>query len=224
MKKIGILLYPNVQPMDVIGPWEVLAMWKNILNAAVELLLVAEKPGVVDCDSQIQLTAHVDFAHCPQLDFLIVPGGRGRLVEVNNSKLISFIQQQAISCEKIISVCTGTFLLQQAGLLENQCCTTYWRALPELKKLQSNNIVEERIVKNAKLWLAGGVTSGIDLALALIQEITDTETAGKVQLLLEYFPNHQVYATPTTAATLPPYNHTETKEVADYMQPQLKRK
>lgn len=204
-KNLGILLYENVQPIDVIGPWEVFSFWKYILDAPLNMYLISEQGGFVPCDNGIVLKADHKFDDCPQLDYLIVPGGRGRVTQVNNAKLIGFIKKQAVNSQYILSVCTGMFLLHKAGLLQDKSATTYWRALPELKKYSEVHVREERIVKSARVWTSGGVTSGIDLALEFIAEIAGKETAGKVQLLLEYFPKDIAYCSLNTANALPPY-------------------
>lgn len=191
--------------MDVIGPWEVFATWKSVLNAPLEMLLVAEQGGSIVCSNDITLKAHTDFAHCPALDYLIVPGGRGRLTQADNPVLKQFIQQQAGSCKKILSVCTGAFILYHAGILKDEKITTYWRALPELKSLDNVHVQEQRVVKSGKIWASGGISSGIDLALELIAELAGDDTAGKVQLLFEYFPEGKCYTTLETINALPPY-------------------
>lgn len=205
-KQVGVLLYDEAQPMDIIGPWEVFSFWKGISPTPFDMHLISEKGQLVQCDNGITLKAHYDFEHAPKLDYLIVPGGRGRHKEVHNPALLAFIQKQAKECEYILSVCTGMFLLYSAGILKSQSVTTYWRALPEAKQFQDVHIEEKRIVKNEKIWMSGGVTSGIDLALEFIAETAGKEAAGKVQLLLEYFPQGKWYATAGMAANLPPYN------------------
>lgn len=204
-RKFGILIYKNAQPMDVIGPWEVLATWKNILKAPIHLYLIGETAGTVALDNGIALNAQVDFDHCPPLDFMLVPGGVGRIAQMENQNLIGFIRKQAERCELILSVCTGMFLLAKAGLLDGKEAATYWRAIPEFKKLTNVKVKEERIVKSGKVWTSGGITSGIDLALACIEELGGKEAAGQVQLLLEYFPIEKLYCSSKTAASLPPH-------------------
>ncbi len=202
---LGMLLYPNVQPIDVIGPWEVFSTWKTVLNAPVDLHLISENGSFVQCDNGIVLKADLDFDHCPQLDYLIIPGGRGRATQINNEKILAFIRKQAAHCQYIISVCTGAFLLYQAGVLKDESITTYWRALPELLALKDIHVKEERVVQSGKIWASGGLSSGIDLALAIIAQVAGKETAGQVQLLFEYFPTDTLYASLDTAATLPSY-------------------
>lgn len=205
-RKFGFLIYENAKPLDVIGPWEVFSLWKTVLQAPIELILIAEHEGLIHLDSQITLKAHKSFVDAPKLDYLLVPGGRGRTQQVKNEKLLHFLREKERECDYVLSVCTGMFLLAAAGLLKNQPVTTYWRALPELRQNPDLHLIEKRIVKKGKFWTAGGITSGIDLALDFIAEIGGKETAGKVQLLLEYFPEQKIYCDLQTAEQLPPYS------------------
>jgi cyclohexyl-isocyanide hydratase len=226
-KNIGFLIYDDVQPMDVIGPWEVFSFWKNILLAPVNLYLIAEKSAMVSCDSGICLQAHCDFNDAPKLNYLVVPGGRGRIKQMHNERLIAFIKNQAAQCEYILSVCTGMFLLSSAGVLKNKSVATYWRAMPELKKELGVHVAQSRIVKDGSIWTSGGVSSGIDLALAFIAEIAGVETAGKVQLLLEYFPDNQLYCSEQTVNTLPPYGgeyKNTIEDLPDYIKQYIRGK
>ena len=217
VKKLGLVLYENVQPMDVIGPWEVLAMWKKVLAAPIELYLVSEKGGLVKCDDDIILSAHCAFNDCPDLDYLIVPGGRGRREQVDNERLIAFIQAKAKAADKTISVCTGMFLLHRAGLLRNKPVTTYWRALSELRSFKDIDVEEERVVKSGNIWTSGGVSSGIDLAFELIAEIAGKEEAGRVQLIFEYFPKRTIYCNLQSSKSLPPYYDIEEPVPSKYI-------
>lgn len=205
-QKVGVLIYEQVQPMDFIGPWEVFAIWQNILEAPIELYLISEKGGLVNCDDNLTIQSHYSFSQTPPLDYLVVPGGRGRLKEVNNPALIKFIQTQYPNLNYLLSICTGMFLVHQAKVVESADVTTYWRAIPEVKAFNDVNVIGNRVVKNKKIWFAGGISSGIDLALELIAEIAGKEIAGQVQLLFEYFPSDLTYANKETAKLLPPYN------------------
>jgi len=220
---IGIVIYENVQPMDVLGPWEVLSFWKNILQAPVEMSLISENGSYVQCANDIILKAHFDFNNAPQLDYFIIPGGPGRNVQVNNEKMISFIKKQAQNARLILSICTGTFLLHKAGVLKHKSATTYWRAIPELQSFKDINIVEERIVKDSRVWSSGGVSSGIDLAFELIAEIAGQETAGEVQLLFEYFPRNKCFASMKSVDSLPPYTSKEKAYLPKYIKEALKK-
>lgn len=206
MSNIGIVIYENVQPMDVMGPWEVLSFWKNVLHAPVNMYLISENGSYVQCANDIILKAHLDFNSAPQIDYLIIPGGLGRRTQIYNANTIAFIESQAKNTKYILSICTGIFLLHKAGLLKDRSVTTYWRAMPELRSFSDVHVVEKRVVKDGKVWSSGGISSGIDLALELIADIAGNETAGKVQLLFEYFPKGTLFANLNTAAELPPYD------------------
>ncbi|HAT8179684.1 TPA: DJ-1/PfpI family protein [Legionella pneumophila] len=208
-KKLGVLIYDKVQPMDVIGPWEVFATWKTILDAPIDMFLVAETSNEVCCANQIILKPHCTFNNSPQFDYLLVPGGVGRLEQVNNPNLISFLKKQAQNSEYLLSVCTGAFLLHAAGLLTNHQVTTYWRAIPELKSFDDVQLVGKRIVKSDKIWTAGGISSGIDMAFEFISTIAGNDIAGKVQLLFEYFPDNKLYCQPAMVSELPSYYATK---------------
>ncbi len=216
-KTLGVLLYEDVQSMDFIGLWEVFSLWKSSLGAPLDMYLISEAGTYVQCSNEISVKAHCDFTNSPDIDYLFIPGGKGRVKEVNNKQLISFIRKQAKNAEYILSVCTGMFLLYKADLLHDIAVTTYWRALQEAKSLPGIKIVEERIVNNGKFWLAGGISSCIDLAFAFIDHIAGKEVAGKAQLLFEYFPNQQVYCTIDQADTLPPYNGGDKSQLANYI-------
>lgn len=204
-KTLGVLVYEDSQPIDFIGPWEVFSLWKSISQETIHLYLISEQGGYVSCVNDITIKTHYDFNQAPVLDYLLIPGGKGRLNEVNNPNLISFIQKQAENTQYILSVCTGMFLLYQAGLLHDLEVTTYWRALPEAKLLANIRLIEERIVKNKTIWLAGGVSSGVDLAFEFIKELEGKDTAGQVQLLYENFPSKTIYCTAMTSQLLPVY-------------------
>ena len=120
----------------------------------------------------------------------------------------------------MLTICTGTFLLYGAGLLEGKNVTTYWRAMNELKALRPINIKEKRVVKSANIWTAGGISSGIDLAFELIKEIAGKEAAGKIQLLFEYFPDQFCYCDEGMIDSLASYNNAveDVHVLPDYIQ------
>ncbi|MEN6551339.1 MAG: DJ-1/PfpI family protein, partial [Methanobacterium sp.] len=107
----GFLIFPGMEELDLVGPWEIVSLWSKFAKGPEKCLMVAENPGPVICNKGMSVNPHVTFADCPELDFLLVPGGEGTQREVENPLLIQFIAEQAEHCKAVLSVCTGTFIL-----------------------------------------------------------------------------------------------------------------
>jgi len=202
--KFGFLIFPGAEELDFAGPWEIIGMWNRYLNGP-ECLTIGQTGEIVLCAGGLKVLPDFRFEDCPQLDYLLVPGGRGTEREVGNPKLISFIKQQAAVCRLVLSVCTGVFLLQAAGFLQGKRATTHWRQLERLRQCSEVTVVEARLVHDGTIWTAAGVTAGIDLALALIADQTDEETAGRVQLGAEYYPSQARYGKAHLEPQVPTY-------------------
>lgn len=201
----GILIFPDVEELDFIGPWEMAGMWGKFFGGPGKRLIVAQSPDSVTCAKGLSVIPDVSFAQCPQLDFLLVPGGQGTRKEVDNPILVYFISEQAQQCRAILSVCTGAFLLHRAGLLSGRKITTHWNSLDRLKEFEDVTVVEERVVHDGNIWTSAGVSAGIDLMLAFIADIVDEETAGKVQFAAEYYPSARRYGTAHQTPVAPGY-------------------
>lgn len=189
----GVLIFPDVEELDFVGPWEMVRMWSQVAAEPENCVIVAEHKEPVVCAKGMAVIPHVTIDECPELDFLLVPGGLGTRREVENSRLVEFISRQADNCKAVLSVCTGAFLLHRAGLLSGRKATTHWGSMDRLRELGDVTVVEERFVKDGSIWSAAGVSAGIDMALAFIAEVAGTEVAGQVQLAAEYYPSAELY-------------------------------
>jgi transcriptional regulator GlxA family with amidase domain len=132
---VGILIFDQVEVLDVAGPFEVFSTTRLNEERRLEesspfkVILVSEKPGQVLAIGGLRLTPDVTFHNCPDLDLLMVPGGLGTRKEVNNDTLLKWIAARVVSKTKLTaSVCTGSSLLGKAGLLDGREATTHWRA------------------------------------------------------------------------------------------------
>jgi transcriptional regulator GlxA family with amidase domain len=189
----GFLLFPGLEELDLVGPWEMVSIWSKYVQGPERCLMVAQGTGPVLCAKGMSINPHVAFSDCPPLDCLLVPGGEGTRREVDNEALIRFVAQQATSCRAVLSVCTGAFILHRAGLLSGRRATTHWGSLQRLRDLGDVEVVEERIVKDGNIWTAAGISAGIDLALAFIESVAGEKTAGQVQFIAEYYPSGKLY-------------------------------
>jgi transcriptional regulator GlxA family with amidase domain len=191
--KFGFLLFPGLEELDLVGPWEMISMWSKHLQGPESCLMVAQTCEPVVCAKGMSLNPHATFADCPPLDYLLVPGGQGTRKEVDNDVLVRFVAEQAKGCQAVLSVCTGSFILHRAGLLAGRRATTHWSSLARLAELGGVEVAQERVVRDGNIWTAAGVSAGIDLALAFIESIAGEAVAGKVQFGAEFYPFSRRY-------------------------------
>jgi transcriptional regulator GlxA family with amidase domain len=189
----GFLLFPELEELDLVGPWEMIAMWSKYAGGPEKYLMIAETADPVTCANGMILTPHVSFNNAPQLDYLLIPGGFGTRAQAKNEMLTAFVAAQAKNCKAVLSVCTGSFILQAAGLLNGKRATTHWLSLEDLRRLGGVEVVEERLVIDGNIWTSSGVSAGIDLALEFINHEAGEQTACKVQSFAEYYPSGKMY-------------------------------
>lgn len=201
----GIIVFPEVEELDFIGPWEMLTMWSKLAGGPANCLVVAQTHGPVVCAKGLSINPHVSFADCPPLDFLLVPGGMGTRREVDNPAMVQFLAAQAPGCKALLSVCTGAFVLHAAGLLSGRTATTHWGSLDRLRALGDVKVVEQRFVQDGHVWTSAGVSAGTDLMLAFIAHAAGEEAAAKVQLQAEYYPADTVYGHTSSHERAPSY-------------------
>jgi cyclohexyl-isocyanide hydratase len=180
--QIGFLLFPQVQQLDLTGPYDVLASLPD-----VKVHLVWKDLVPVTASTGLQLKPTTTFEDCPALDVICVPGGSGVGPLMEDDQTLDFLKTQAANARYITSVCTGSLVLGAAGLLKGKRATTHWAYHPLLKPLGAI-AVNDRVVRDGNLLTGGGITAGIDFALTLAAELFDQATAELVQLQLEYAP------------------------------------
>lgn len=204
----GILLFPQVEELDFAGPWEMLTLWSKLAGGPENCLLVAETKSPVLCAKGLSVNPHVDFTDCPQLDYLLVPGGIGARTAVNNQVLVDFVAGQSRNCKAVLSVCTGVFILHAAGLLSGKQAATHWVALDRLRALGDVQVVEQRYVRDGNIWTSAGISAGMDMVLAFIAESAGEEAAGQVQSQAEYYPAQVRYGDFELQTRAPAYLRT----------------
>jgi transcriptional regulator GlxA family with amidase domain len=180
--QIAIPLFERLTALDAIGPYEVLSRLPG-----AEVLFVAAEPGSKRTDTgALALTADRRLSEVPQPDIVVVPGGRGTRDQPHD-ELLAWIQQAHETSRWTTSVCTGALLLGAAGILEGLRATTHWLFFDQLREFGAEPALE-RVVEQGKVITAAGVSSGIDMALRLVQLIAGDEVAQAVQLSIEYDP------------------------------------
>jgi transcriptional regulator GlxA family with amidase domain len=175
-KRVGILIFPDVEVLDFCGPFEVFSVTRLNEDARrqepspFEVLLVAETPDTVVATGGLKVIPDVTLDTCPPLDILVVPGGWGTRAEAKNQRLLAWIAERGRSVETLASVCTGSMLLGHAGLLHGRRATTHWRSLDRMRESFPTVTVEEKlhVVEHDHIVTSAGISAGIDMALRVV--------------------------------------------------------
>ncbi|WP_300302694.1 DJ-1/PfpI family protein [Ferrovibrio sp.] len=201
--RFGFLMYPGYEELDMIGPWEIATMWKTYA-AGPECVTVAQSRDPMRCAKGLLTAADYTYEDAGKLDYLLVPGGFAAFEEMKNEQTIAFIRACATEAKAVLSVCSGTFILLAAGLLEGVEATTNWKVIDKLREA-GVTVIEERYVRDGRIWSSGGVSAGIDMTLALVAHEAGAEAAWITQYQAEYLPEGKLYGSLTTWQGAPAY-------------------
>lgn len=180
--RVVALLFPHVTQLDFTGPAQVFAKMPG-----AELHVAAQDLEPVPTDAGFSILPTTTLHQAPQADVLFVPGGRGTFELLEDEPTLDFLRRQAAEARWVTSVCTGSFLLAAAGLLNGRRATSHWASLHLLERLGAVPTAE-RVVRDGPVITAAGVSAGIDFALRLTADIHGDDVAKRLQLLLEYDP------------------------------------
>jgi cyclohexyl-isocyanide hydratase len=180
--RIGMLAFPMMTSLDILGPFEVLA---RAPDCHAELVWKDRNP--IKGDTGLTIVPDQSFDEAPQYDVLVVPGGPGQTPLMEDEEVLQFLRQQAVGAGLVTSVCTGSLLLAAAGLLTGRKATCHWMSIDQLA-LFGVEIVPDRVVVDGNRITGGGVTSGLDFAFTVLEVLRGAEAAKSLQLMLEYDP------------------------------------
>jgi len=181
--QVAILLFDRFTVLDAIGPYQVLSGLPG-----ADTVFVAERPGPIsDEEGSLILSARAGLPDVPHPDVVVVPGGPGQNDQMRDGPVHEWLRNADHRSVWTTSVCTGSLILAAAGLLAGRRATSHWLALDELGRLGATP-VSERVVFDGKYVTAAGVSSGIDMGLALAGHLAGDKTAQAIQLMIEYDP------------------------------------
>jgi transcriptional regulator GlxA family with amidase domain len=186
---VGIVLFPDAEELDWAGPYEVFSM-AAMGQEQMKVVTIAQTMDPVRCAKGLRVLPDHCFEDAPALDVVLVPGGQGSRVEMNNSAMLEFLQGVAPGCSWITSVCTGAVILCKAGLTTGRRITTHWGYIESLREIAGDSEVLERTryVRDGRLVTAAGVSAGIDMSLWLVGQMFSPEHARNTQRMMEYDP------------------------------------
>lgn len=181
-----MLVYDDAQVLDIAGPVQLLsaAVDPATGNPAYEVEIVSEERGTVATTSGLVIRVERSIAdiapsELARLHTFIVTGGQGSRASMENDRLLDFVRLAARTSRRVVSICTGSIILAAAGLLDRRRATTHWAYAPIMRRRFPKVVVEEDAiyVRDGKVWTSAGVTAGMDLALALVEEDLGREVA-----------------------------------------------
>lgn len=187
MATIGVLVFPDAEELDFVGPYEVFAAAAE-MNGTDRVLILGEGTAPLRCAKGMVVVPAMAWADAPALDVLLVPGGDGRRRQMHNPAMLDLLRAQAPGCTWITSVCTGAFVLVAAGLATGRAVTTHWSCVEELRQHPVTVRTDARYVVDGNVVTAAGVSAGIDMALWLVGQLHGAPFAREVQRYIEYDP------------------------------------
>lgn len=204
IKKIGILIYDGFNTLDAMGPYHTLS---NIMGA--QTYFIAKKRGIVKNQRGLEIKVDSSFEDVKSLDILVIPGGAAEtFMQTQDTATLNWIKRIDKTTKYTTSVCTGSWILGAAGLLKDKIATSNWYRADEVLNMYGAKFKEARWINDGKYWTSAGVSAGIDMSLAIIDDLLGRKYTESVMLDLEYDPK-------------PPYNAGTPKKsdplVADMM-------
>ena len=189
--RIAIALFDGAEELDWAGPWEVLASWSlRWPDDGVEVVTVAETDDPVRCAKGLRVLADRTWDQLGGVDVLVYPGGIGTRAQLGDERIRERMRSLAAAGTLMTSVCTGSLVFADAGLLDGRPATTHWGALELLATLGERVEVcpEARFVDDGEVITAAGVSAGMDVALHLVARLHSAERAAAVRRQIQYDP------------------------------------
>ena len=190
MRRVVFVCFDDFEALDVTGPWEVFSIAGQERTRKYDLVLISPDGRPVPSSGGLQFVPMHSLGACPEpIDTLVVAGGPGVDAAANHEPLISWLKRSAPGARRVCAVCTGAFLLARAGLLDGRRATTHWERCAALSRRYPTIEVDPDpiFVRDGNVYTSAGVTTGIDLALALVEEDLGSAAALAVARTLVLF-------------------------------------
>lgn len=188
-RNVAILLFDNVEVLDFTGPYEVFNAVNRVTGEKCFFVFTLSESGdQITARNGLKIVPDFSIKNCPAPDILIIPGGPGRKVVMNNVTITGWIKELYEKLELLLSVCTGAFIIGRTGLLKGWNATTHHNSFAEFEDtFKDVKLVKNvKYVDNGKIITSGGIASGIDMSLYVVERLFGKDTADNTKILLEY--------------------------------------
>jgi transcriptional regulator GlxA family with amidase domain len=193
---IGIALFDGAEELDWAGPWEVLSYWaRRHPEDGVHVFTVArDNARPIECAKGLRVLADHSWESAPKIDVLVYPGGQGTRALIGDEEVRAWVRSVHERARLTTSVCTGAFVLADAGLLKGRAATTHWDDFEELLAIDDSIQArrEDRFVDEGDIITAAGISAGIDMALHLIVRLHSEDRAREIKRRIQYEPDPPV--------------------------------
>lgn len=191
-RTVGLLVFNEIEVLDLGGPFEVFSVASRVAGRRGEVvpfqpLLIARSLEPIAARGGFRVLPDATLQECPKLEVLIVPGGVVNAVQADE-EVVAWVRRQSSQTELTAAVCTGAFVLAQAGLLAGLRATTHWedqadlaREFPDLSVIPGQSWVDE-----GRIVTSGGISAGIDMSLHLVERLHSRELALATARQMEY--------------------------------------
>ena len=188
--RIAVAVFEGAEELDFVGPWEVLTGWRLLYPDDVEVFLVGDTLEPVRCAKGMRVLPDRTWDEAGQIDVLVYPGGRGTRAQVGDERIRARLRGLRDTGTLMTSVCTGSLVYADAGLLDGRPAATYFGAWDELlplgKDIEARR--DDRFVDDGEVITAAGVSAGIDMALHLVGRLASPDKAREVRRYIQYDP------------------------------------
>jgi len=187
--KVGIFVFDEVEILDFAGPYEVFGVCGEWLDEKPFDVCTISKTGeVISARNALKVVPDYSIENMPNVDLLLIPGGNGTRPLMKDDVVLDWIRKQYEKVDKLLSVCTGSLVLAQSGLLANKEATTYHTAYDRLQKAEPTVIKREgeRWADNGDIITSAGVSAGIDMSLYVVAQLLGDEMADATAKYMEY--------------------------------------
>lgn len=195
MTRFALVCFDGMEELDLVGPWEVLRMWQlSWPEDGVDVFTISLDGGTVTCAKGMQIVTDRPAADVGPVDVLLYPGGSGTRRHIGDEAVGGWLRDLAGTGVLMTSVCTGSLVFADAGLLRDRPATTYWSQLGTLTELDPTIEVrpDDRFVDSGEVVTAAGVSAGTDMALHLVARLHSEERARQVKKAIQYDPRPPV--------------------------------
>ena len=204
---VGIFIFDDVEVLDFAGPFEVFSRTRTVAgadsrrtddSAPFETFTVARSRDTITAIGGLRVVPHYSWADAPAIDILVVPGGFGTRGLLHDEPTLAWIRETAGRSRQVTSVCTGALLLAKIGLLQGKRATTHWAGLELLASIDPTiQVQRDRRVVHDGIFTSAGVSAGIDMSFAVVEQICGRAVAAETAHYIEYpwgtddVPKHQ---------------------------------